>query len=125
MGDFLLESCRKQGFEPRIIYRSAREDWVQTMVASGFGVTVMPEFSHTDPATIARPLVDPDLVRQLSLVTVAGRPHEPDAVLLRTIRATDWKADNASRDAERNPLMLLSKCNRSMPSASPHAAADV
>src|SRR5499427_7443688 len=40
MGDFLLKSCRRQGFEPRIIYRSAREDWVQTMVASGFGITV-------------------------------------------------------------------------------------
>ena len=32
MGDFLLENCRSQGFEPRIIYRSAREDWVQSMV---------------------------------------------------------------------------------------------
>src|SRR5262249_23449151 len=41
MGDFLLESCRRQGFDLRIVYRSAREDWVQTMVASGFGVTVM------------------------------------------------------------------------------------
>src|SRR5262249_31870937 len=91
-GGLPLGSCREQGFEPRVICRSAREDWVQTMVASGFGVTVMPEFSHTDAATIARPLVDPDLVRQLSLVTVAGRRHEPAAVLIRTIRAHAWQA---------------------------------
>lgn len=125
MGDFLLESCRKQGFEPRIVYRSAREDWVQTMVASGFGVTVMPEFSHTDAATIVRPLVEPDLVRQLSLVTVAGRRHERAAALIRTIRAHAWHAENAARDAERRSLMLLPKWNRSMPGADPHAPADV
>jgi DNA-binding transcriptional LysR family regulator len=125
MGDFLLESCRKQGFEPRIVYRSAREDWVQTMVASGFGVTVMPEFSHTDAATIARPLVDPDLARQLLLVTVAGRRHEPAAVLIRTIRAHAWHAENAPRDPEPRSLMFLSKGNWSMPSTDPHAPADV
>ena len=125
MGDFLLESCRKQGFEPRIVYSSAREDWVQTMVASGFGVTVMPEFSHTDAATIARPLVEPDLVRQLSLVTVAGRRHEPAAVLIRTIRAHAWQAENASRDPERCSLMFLPKRSLSMPSGNPHAATDV
>jgi DNA-binding transcriptional LysR family regulator len=124
MGDFLLESCRKQGFEPRIVYRSAREDWVQTLVASGFGVTIMPEFSHTGAATTARPLVDPDLVRRLSLVTVAGRRHEPAAALIRTVRTHDWHAENASRDPERPSLMFLSKWNRSMPSADPHAPAD-
>jgi LysR family transcriptional regulator, hydrogen peroxide-inducible genes activator len=86
--DLLLESCRKQGFEPCVVYRSSREDWVQTMVALGFGVTLMPEFTHTNPATVVVPLADSDLLRQLSLVTVAGRPHEPAvACLLRTIHA--------------------------------------
>jgi len=108
MGDFLLESCRKQGFEPRIVYSSAREDWVQT-----------------DAATIARPLIDPDLVRQLSLVTVAGRRHEPAAVLIRTIRAHAWQAENAPRDPERCSLMFLPKRSLSMPSGKPHAATDV
>jgi DNA-binding transcriptional LysR family regulator len=119
MGDFLLECCRKQGFDPRIVYRSAREDWVQTMVASGFGVTVMPEFSHTHAATIARPLVDPDLARQLFLISVAGRRHGPTAALIRTIRACAWDAANASHDPQRRPLMALSKWIKSMPIADP------
>jgi hypothetical protein len=76
----------------------------------------MPEFSHTDTATIARPLVDPDLVRQLSLVTVAGRRHEPAAVLIRMIRAHTWQAENVSRDPERRSLMFLSKWSQSTPS---------
>jgi len=87
LGEFLLECCRKQGFEPRIVYRCARESWVQAMVAAGFGITVMPEFSHTNVATVARPLVDPDLVRELSLVTAAGRRHEAAlSCLLRAAR---------------------------------------
>ena len=87
LGEFLLECCRKQGFEPCIVYRCARESWVQAMVAAGYGITVMPEFSHTNVATVARPLVDPDLVRELSLVTVAGRRHEAAlSCLLRTAR---------------------------------------
>jgi len=87
LGELLLQSCRKQGFEPCIVYRCARESWVQAMVAAGFGITVMPEFSHTNIATVARPLVDPDLVRELSLVTVAGRRHEAAlSCLLRAAR---------------------------------------
>jgi len=126
MGDFLLESCRKQGFEPRIIYRSTREDWVQTMVTSGFGVTIMPEFSHTDHATVARPIGELDLVRQLSLVTVAGRRHEPaTAALIRTIRGHAWHGENARQDPERCQLMVQSKWIRLMSSSIPHASADV
>jgi DNA-binding transcriptional LysR family regulator len=113
MSDFLLESCRKQGFDPRIVYRSAREDWVQTMVASGFGITIMPQFSRTDAATIARPLVDPDFVRQLCLISVAGRRHEPIATLIRTIRAYAWHGTDASHARQRRRLMKLSKWNNS------------
>jgi DNA-binding transcriptional LysR family regulator len=110
LGDLLLASCRKQGFEPRISYRSTREDWVQTMVASGFGITVMPEFSHTDITSVARPLVDPDLMRQLSLITVAGRRQEHAlAAFIRTIRAHVWHAKNTQNDLDRRSLMVLSK----------------
>jgi hypothetical protein len=64
--------------------------------------------------TIARPLVDPDLVRQLSLVTVAGRRHEPaTASLLRAVRAHAWHEENVPDDPERFPLMSFSKSIRS------------
>ena len=122
MGDFLLASCRQGGFEPRIIYRSAREDWVQTMVASDYGITIMPEFSHTDAATIARPLADPDFVRQLSLATVAGRRQGPAVTaLVRAIRAYPWHAENPPLHPERRTLMVLSR-TRSMPRTDPQAA---
>jgi DNA-binding transcriptional LysR family regulator len=126
MGDFLLESCRKQGFEPRIIYRSAREDWVQTMVALGFGITVMPEFTHTDLATVARPIVDPDLARQLSLVTVAGRRHEHAvASLLHAIRAHYRHEEKAPDNSGQSSLLSLTKMTRSVPEPEAYSSADV
>jgi LysR family transcriptional regulator, hydrogen peroxide-inducible genes activator len=126
MGDFLLESCRKQGFEPRIVYRSAREDWIQTMVALGFGITVMPEFTHTGLATVARPIVDPDLVRQLLIVTVAGRRHErPAASLLRAIRAHYRHEEKAPNNSEQHSLMSLTKMTRSVPEPDAYTSADV
>jgi DNA-binding transcriptional LysR family regulator len=103
-GDFFLQSCRRQGFEPRISHRIAREDWVQAMVASGQGVTIMPEFSQTDKATIARPLIEPPIVRQLSLLTVAGRQHEAaPAALIRALRAKDRQQADTN-DARHSPM---------------------
>jgi len=125
MGDFLLKTCREQGFEPRIIYRSTREDWVQTMVASGFGITVMPEFTHTDVATVARPVVDPDLVRQLSLVTVAGRRQEhAAAVLIRAVRAACWQEEMPKR-SKQDGLMSISKLLKSMAAPDEYNSAEV
>jgi len=101
----LLESCRSHGFEPRIVYRCKREDWVQMMVASGRGVTIMPENLHLGHGTIARPLIEPALQRDVSLVTVAGRPHSrPLQHLIRAIRAHQWDRDiSAANGGEYRP----------------------
>lgn len=95
--DTLTEACRRQGFELRIAYRSNREDWVQAMVAAGCGITVMPEFLQSARELVVRPLIDPALCRELSLVTVAGRPHsEAVSWLLRTLRARKWDSDRTA-----------------------------
>jgi len=126
MGDFLLESCRKEGFEPRIVYRSAREDWVQTMVASRFGITVMPEFTRTNAATVARPLVDPDLFRELSLATVPGRRYGPTAAsLLRAIRTHSWHDDSTQPNSLQGSIMRFSKTLRSVAGSDAPTSADV
>jgi DNA-binding transcriptional LysR family regulator len=113
LGDSLLESCRQRGFEPRIVYRSARESWVQAMIASGFGIAVMPEFSHTNVATVARPLVDPNLVRELSLVTVAGRLQQPALTRLIRTFGSHGRRDEAPDHVASPQLMMASKSIRS------------
>lgn len=92
----LIESCRKQGFEPKIVYRSEREDWVQMMVAAGRGVSLMPENLHLGHGTLARPLTEPALNRDIFLITVAGRPYAATVQhLIRAIRAHRWEQETA------------------------------
>lgn len=72
-------------------YVSEREDWVQAMVVAGLGMTLMPEFLPILPEIETRLVVEPEVYREISLVTVAGRPHsKPVAAAVRVARAHHW-----------------------------------
>jgi hypothetical protein len=61
------------------------------MVAAGRGITLMPENLHLGLGTLARPLVEPAVSREISLISVAGRPHASHVQhLIRAIRAHKW-----------------------------------
>ncbi len=82
---------REQGVECRTVYRSERDDWVLAMIRAGLGFGFMPRFSVTDPAVIARPLIEPDFWRTVNLCTVRGRPHSPAVgALVREAMRVDW-----------------------------------
>jgi DNA-binding transcriptional LysR family regulator len=89
----LGDICRDNGAKIDIVYASEREDWIQSMVAAGLGVAFMPQYSPTLPGVMARPVVDPEVVREVALVTLAGRRFSP-AVLrfVQAVRAYDWPA---------------------------------
>lgn len=106
----LLESCRHQGFEPKIVYRSEREDWIQLMVAAGCGVAVMPENLHLGHGTLARPLIEPALDREVSLISVAGRPHAAHVQhLIRAARAHKWEHATATANGHEYRFPSLSR----------------
>jgi DNA-binding transcriptional LysR family regulator len=68
----------RHGTKVERVYRSDRDDWILAMVAAGLGFGFMPRFSITERAEIVvRPLVEPEFWREVSLVTVRGRPHSP------------------------------------------------
>jgi len=66
-----------KGLALQVAFRSEREDWIQTMIAAGFGTSFLPEFSPTIPGVLLRPLVEPETVREISLVSIAGRRFSP------------------------------------------------
>ena len=75
----------------RVRYAGEREDWVQAMVSAGLGMTVMPEFLLILPGIEMRLIVEPEVHRQISLVTVAGRQHsKPVERAVRTAQTFDW-----------------------------------
>jgi len=59
------------------VFRSDRDDWVQAMALAGLGFTYIPEHSVTLNGLCVRPLVEPEISRQIQIVTVRGRPHVP------------------------------------------------
>jgi LysR family transcriptional regulator, hydrogen peroxide-inducible genes activator len=65
------------GIELKRPYTSERDDWIQCMVLAGLGFTYIPEYAVTVPGLQLRPLVEPEVYRTVSLVTVRGRPHAP------------------------------------------------
>lgn len=95
-GEHMLELYRENGVEPIRPYRSERDDWIQGMAAAGLGFSFIPEFSVNTPGLQTRPLIEPEIARTVSLVTVRGRPHSPAVgAFVRTARAESWGADGA------------------------------
>ena len=64
-----------RGIDCETVYRSDRDDWVLAMIASGFGFGFFPKYSISNAAVVARPLVNPEFWREVSLTTVKGRPY--------------------------------------------------
>jgi LysR family hydrogen peroxide-inducible transcriptional activator len=91
--DHLRALREARGIGLRHVYRSEREDWIQTMVMAGIGIAFLPEYSIVLPGLPTRPLVDPAVVREVSLVTVAGRRFSPAvAAFVRAIKSYPWSS---------------------------------
>lgn len=98
--DHLRTLREERGIELHHVYRSEREDWIQTMVMAGIGVAFLPEYSVILPGLQTRPLVDPEVVREVSLVTVAGRRFSPAvAAFVRAIKAYEWPSTDGLEGA--------------------------
>ncbi|HSS66819.1 MAG TPA: LysR family transcriptional regulator [Gammaproteobacteria bacterium] len=75
--DFIRRIREQQGVEIQLPYRSDRDDWIQAMTLAGVGFTLIPEFAVTMPGLVIRPLIEPEVVRTINVVTVRGRPQSP------------------------------------------------
>jgi DNA-binding transcriptional LysR family regulator len=73
------------------VFRSEREDWIQTMVMAGMGICFMPEFSAVLPGLLTRPICDPPVTRTIHLATVAGRRFSPAvATFIKAVDRYQW-----------------------------------
>ena len=89
--DHLIALCSERHVGVHLCYASEREDWIQTMVAGGLGICFIPEFSAVLPGIQTRLVVEPEVVRDVSVVTVCGRRYSPAvATFLRSIKAYRW-----------------------------------
>jgi len=74
-----------------IRYRSEREEWIQAMILAGLGCAFMPEYMPLFPGLKTRVLIDPEVKREIKVVTVAGRQFTPATrTFIELARAYDW-----------------------------------
>jgi DNA-binding transcriptional LysR family regulator len=76
-GDHMRALYGQRSIVPVRPYRSERDDWIQVMALSGLGFTFIPEFAITVAGLEVRPLIEPEVRRSISVITVRGRPHAP------------------------------------------------
>lgn len=77
MREMVMKVCQTEAVELYARFRSEREDWVQAMVLAGIGFAFMPEYSVSLPGLMQRPLVEPEVERQIAAMTVPGRKFSP------------------------------------------------
>ncbi len=81
----------QQSVQVEDVFRSEREDWIQTMVMAGMGICFMPEFSAVLPGLVTRPICDPPVSRTIHLATVSGRRFSPAvAAFIKAIDRYRW-----------------------------------
>ena len=75
--------------------QSDREDWVQSAVASGLGIAMLPERSCTTSEIVLRPVTGLDLSREVRLQTVFGAATPPATRRLRdAAKQYNWQESN-------------------------------
>ncbi|WP_085035624.1 LysR family transcriptional regulator [Ensifer aridi] len=100
--DYLSDVCDACGVRTQDSYSSEREDWIQNMVAGGLGICFLPEYSAVIPGLQVRPVTDPEVSREVCLVTVAGRRFSPAmATFVSAVKSYGWAAPHSGIDMRR------------------------
>jgi DNA-binding transcriptional LysR family regulator len=72
-----MDLCRNAGFEPKVVFESNNMETVQSLVATGMGVTLVPHFIARAPRSefvpVYLPLADPTPSRTLVVAYRRGR----------------------------------------------------
>ena len=85
------EMMKARNCSVNVVYESEREDWIQNMVAGGLGICFIPEFSAVIPGLQAKPVIQPEIWRNICIATVKGRTLSPTVTeFMHRVRAHEW-----------------------------------
>ncbi len=89
----VLDLCRQAGFEPQVVFESSNMETLQSLVAAGMGVTLVPRFvarsKRSELLPVYLPLAEPIPVRTLIIAYRKGRALSRAAdAFIETLRAT-------------------------------------
>ncbi len=93
----LIDFGKQQNIELDIAFRSQREDWIQSLIRDGAGVSVMPQFSLLRPELDYRPVCDPPLSRKVEFATAAAvEPGPALRMLINQARHHRWPGEQSA-----------------------------
>ena len=73
----LANLARQHSTEFDVVFSSEREDWIQSMVRDGLGISVVPRYSLLQSDLDYRPVVQPELTRTVGLAAVRDTELSP------------------------------------------------
>jgi DNA-binding transcriptional LysR family regulator len=91
------EIFARRGANRSTVYCSDRDDWILSMAAAGLGYGFMPASGAVYPGVIALRLIEPEIAREIALVTVRGRAETAGVgALLREAMRARWTSAPAA-----------------------------
>ena len=88
-----LNYCEDSKLDLAVAFRSQREDWIQSLIRDGLGVSVIPKFSLLHPTLDYRPISDPNMRRRIEFAYVEQPETTPGlGLLIDEINKHDWSA---------------------------------
>jgi len=92
------EFSKERDLEMNIIFSSEREDWIQSLIHDGAGVSVIPRYSLLQPELNYRPIVNPVPTRSVELAIVDSKEVSPalDRLITESV-AYMWPTTDANK----------------------------
>lgn len=76
-----------------IAFASEREDWIKGLLQLGVGCAIVPEFMEMPEDVVMRPLIEPEVTRKVSLLSLRGKPlNKPASQFARLARSHQWRS---------------------------------
>lgn len=78
--DIIVNACEENGFKPKIAFEGDDLDAIKGLVAAGLGLTLLPEIalsSNIPESTVKLPLTEPDVIRNVGVITPLHRELPP------------------------------------------------
>jgi DNA-binding transcriptional LysR family regulator len=86
-----MQYCADQNLDLTVSCRSQREDWIQSLIRDGLGVSVIPKYSLLQATPDHRPISDPNMHRQIEFTCVEQPTPAPGLkAFIDNISQYDW-----------------------------------